>query len=60
MGMGMMGGGQQPGFDAKAAFTQEREALTATKHEAALDKVERRLLGDRYPDPSAPAVDLSR
>ena len=61
MGMGMAGAGQ-PGFDANNAYAAEREALAATKQETELDKVERRLLGDRYPDPSASAtqVDLSK
>ena len=61
MGMGMMQAGQ-PGFDASAAYQQEREALAAMKQDAELDKVERRLLGDRYPDPSASlnTVDLSK
>ena len=57
--MGMMGGGTQPGFDAKSAYQQEKEALSAVRYESELDRVERRLLGDRYPDPSAPQIDLS-
>lgn len=39
MGMGMMGGGQQAGFDAKSAYAQEREALAVFKHEWELDNV---------------------
>lgn len=60
-GMGMMGGGgAQPGFDAKSAYQQEREALSAVRYDSDLDRVERRLLGERYPDPSVPAIDLAK
>ena len=61
--MGMGGGQSQAGFDANAAYTQEREMLAAYKQESELDKVERRILGERYPDPSsasASQIDLSR
>lgn len=56
-----MGGGQQQmGFDASAAFKQEREFLGIMKHEYVGEKAERQLLGDMYPDPhSAGPIDLS-
>lgn len=47
MSMGMPG---QPGFDAKAAFTMEREALGIFQHEFIGEKAERELLGDAYPE----------
>lgn len=60
MGMGM-GGGQQMGFDAKAAYKNEREALGIAKHEWLGDRAERQLLGERYPeDSTASEIDLSK
>eukprot|EP01034_Spumella_vulgaris_P037532 gene37532-46304_t len=62
MGMGGAGGGGNPmGFDASAAFKNERESLGITRHEWLADKAEKDLLGDLYPDPhSTGPVDLSR
>lgn len=59
MGGGMMGGNQM-GFNASVAFRGERDALVICKHDWEADRAERRLLGDRYPDAGAGAVDLSR
>jgi hypothetical protein len=51
MGMGGMGGGMgQPGFDASAAFKNEREAMGFCKHVSVTEQHERALLGDSYPD----------
>ena len=56
----MGGGAPQMGFDAKAAFKQEREFIGIVKHEYVGEKAERQLLGDLYPDPhSAGPIDLS-
>jgi hypothetical protein len=45
-----MGGGQQQmGFDAKKAFQLEADSLDLVEHSWALDDVEKRLLGKRYP-----------
>jgi len=61
MGMGMMGGGQQMGFDAAAAFRMERENMVIMRHEWSANKAERRILGDRYPTGQMKAaIDLTR
>ncbi len=49
MGMGM-GGAGQVGFDAGAAYRQEREALSIAPHDWVAESAERTLLGDSYPD----------
>lgn len=65
MQMGMMGGGMgasQMGFDAAAAYKQERERFNLYKHEWVAEKVERTVLGDSYPDPDSEhlqSIDLS-
>ncbi len=60
MGMGMAGGIGQPGFDAAAAFKNEREALGFCKHNGVAEQQERTLLGDRYPETNAvEELDLS-
>lgn len=60
MGMGM-GGPSQVGFDATAAFKNEREALGISAHDWVAEKAERELLGDMYPDSSTDnEVDLSK
>ena len=58
--MGMGGGPGQMGFDAAAAYKNEREALGITKHEWLGDKAEKQLLGARYPEDAVAAVDLSK
>jgi hypothetical protein len=56
-----MGGGPQMGFDASAAYKNEREALGIAKHEWVGDRAERQLLGDAYPeDHSSATIDLSK
>lgn len=58
MSMGMPG---QPGFDAGAAFTAEREALGIVSHEWIAEKAERELLGDAYPESAVnDHMDLSK
>lgn len=47
MGMGM-GGGGQVGFDAGAAYKQEREALNIVTHEWIAERAERELLGKSF------------
>lgn len=66
MQMGMMGGGvggqNQMGFDAAAAYKQERERLSIFKHGWVAEKVERAILGDSYPDAESDnlqSIDLS-
>lgn len=59
-GMNMMGGGNQMGFNASAAFRGERDALMICKHDWEGNKAEKRLLGDRYPDPNNQPIDLSK
>eukprot|EP01038_Epipyxis_sp_PR26KG_P008053 gene8053-10911_t len=59
MGMGLMGGGQQMGFDASAAFKNEREILGIAPHEWMAEREERLLLGDAYPENSNAGIDLS-
>ena len=61
MGMGM-GGANQMGFDANAAYRSERETLGISPHEWISDQEERVLLGDRYPMETVDEVgiDLSR
>lgn len=48
-----MGGQAQVGFDANAAYKNEREALAIVAHEWVAEKAERTLLGDSYPDSSS-------
>jgi ER membrane protein complex subunit 3 len=62
MQMGMMGGGGggPQMFDANSAFKQEQDMLSLYKHEHIADKLERKLLGDRYPTPMGQEVDLSK
>lgn len=61
MQMGMMGGGGGPPmFDANSAFKQEQDMLSLYKHDHIADKLERKLLGDRYPTPLGQEVDLSK
>lgn len=56
-----MGGVGQPGFDAAAAFTAEREAVGISKHEWLAERAERELLGDAYPESTAgDHMDLSK
>jgi len=60
MSMGMGGGAGQMGFDASAAYKQEKESLGIMKHDFVGEKAERQLLGDLYPDPHSGApIDLS-
>ena len=48
MQMGMPGGNQM-GFDCSKAYAAARDSLDMTRHTWALEDVEKRLLGDRYP-----------
>ena len=48
MQMGMPGGNQM-GFDCSKAYAAARDSLDMTRHAWALEDVEKRLLGDRYP-----------
>lgn len=65
MQMGMMGGGaggNPMGFDAAAAYKQERQKMGLIKHDWAATRVEKKILGDRYPDEGDDAgeqIDLS-
>lgn len=60
MGMGMGGAGQM-GFDASAAYKNEKEALGICKHEWVGARAEKMLLGDAYPEEHvAAAIDLSK
>eukprot|EP01032_Pedospumella_encystans_P013148 gene13148-15154_t len=60
MGMGM-GGAQQMGFNAEAAYKNEKEALGIAKHQWVADSAEKQLLGARYPEESTgEAIDLSK
>lgn len=59
MGMGM-GGPAQVGFDAGAAYKNEREALGICAHDWIAEKAERQLLGDAYPEVGEAPLDLSQ
>ena len=60
MGMGM-GGAGQVGFDATAAYKNEREGLGIVRHQWLGDRAERQLLGEGYPEEQQAAeIDLSK
>ena len=57
--MGGMGPPGQMGFDASAAYKQEREVLSIYKHKwIEADIAERQLLGDLYPKKATIASNL--
>ena len=59
-GMGMMGGNQM-GFNAQAAYKQERERLALSRHSWVADKIEKKMLGENYPSQmTEEAIDLSK
>lgn len=58
MGMGMVGGNQM-GFDAKAAYKFEYDNLSFMKHEWSSNKAEKVLLGARYPNEIYSDIDVS-
>lgn len=58
-GMAGMGAPGQMGFDAGAAFKQEREAMSIYKHKwIHADIAEKQLLGDLYPKKKSAASNL--
>lgn len=62
MGMGMVGGGGPAGFNAKEAFKGEAAMIEITRHkyDEVVDFEEKRLLGNRYPNPDGnETADLS-
>ena len=61
MGMANMGAGGPQGFDASAAFKNEREQLQICRQQENLCKAEKDLLGLRYPfQESVEGLDFSK